>query len=79
MGNNIRSNSQDFEGGEVTTIFGGAEIDLRHIAVTEKAHLELTCIFGGWDNKTKGFTYESDTPVLYINYFPIFGEIEIKN
>lgn len=45
-GSNIRSNSQNFEGGEVTAIFGGAEIDLRHISIVNEAHLELTCIFG---------------------------------
>lgn len=46
-GNNIRSNTENFEGGEVTAIFGGAEIDLRNVTINKDAHLEIICIFGG--------------------------------
>lgn len=46
-GNNIRSDSQEFKGEEVIAIFGGAEINLRHISISDKTHLELICIFGG--------------------------------
>jgi predicted membrane protein len=40
--------SQGFQGGTVTTIFGGAEIDLRQATIaTGEWRLELTAIFGG--------------------------------
>lgn len=47
-GSNIRSNSQSFEGGEVTAVFGGSKINLQDAHLTEKgAHLELNAVFGG--------------------------------
>ncbi len=55
--------SQEFEGGEVTAIFGGVEIDLR-AAATKKDQIviELNAIFGGvelmvpdtWDVSVRG-------------------------
>ncbi|MEW5874940.1 MAG: LiaF domain-containing protein [Candidatus Zixiibacteriota bacterium] len=40
--------SQAFEGGEVTTVFGGAELDLRQAALAPGGCLlEVTAIFGG--------------------------------
>lgn len=47
-GTNLRSQSKDFQGGEITSIFGGAEIDLRDTVIAEKgAAFDLTSIFGG--------------------------------
>lgn len=47
-GSDIRSNSQKFEGGEVTAVFGGTKIDLRDVRLAEGgAHLELNVVFGG--------------------------------
>lgn len=47
-GSDIRSNSQKFEGGEVTAVFGGAKIDLRDVKLVEYgAHLEFNAVFGG--------------------------------
>lgn len=46
-GTDMRSQSRDFQGGSVTTIFGGAEIDLRDALITEEATLDLTTVFGG--------------------------------
>ncbi|HYC86195.1 MAG TPA: DUF5668 domain-containing protein [Chryseosolibacter sp.] len=39
--------SKTFRGGELTTIFGGTEIDLTHADVSQPIDLELTQIFGG--------------------------------
>ncbi|HXC06868.1 MAG TPA: LiaF domain-containing protein [Bacteroidia bacterium] len=39
--------SKDFKGGEITTIFGGAEIDLSQADITGKISLEITQVFGG--------------------------------
>jgi len=41
-------NTQDFQGGEIATIFGGIELDLRQAGMTaESAVLEINAIFGG--------------------------------
>ncbi|MFI5148298.1 MAG: LiaI-LiaF-like domain-containing protein [Bacteroidia bacterium] len=39
--------SKDFKGGEITTVFGGAEIDLSQADINGKVSLELTQVFGG--------------------------------
>jgi len=39
--------SKDFKGGEVTCVFGGAEINLGQADINGRADLELTQIFGG--------------------------------
>ncbi|MGY0693879.1 LiaF transmembrane domain-containing protein [Virgibacillus sp. FSP13] len=46
-GTEIRSQSKNFQGGSVMTIFGGAEVDLRDAVVQEGATLDLTSVFGG--------------------------------
>lgn len=39
--------SKDFKGGEITNIFGGAEIDLSQADIQGKISLEITQVFGG--------------------------------
>ncbi|MFA6571160.1 MAG: DUF5668 domain-containing protein [Bacteroidota bacterium] len=101
-GANHKVDSQEFKGGNITTIFGGLELDLRRATLApEGASLELTCAFGGieikvppdmkiqvvgtpilggMDNKSvQNFDANIIAPVLRINYFVIFGGIEIKN
>lgn len=39
--------SQNFKGGSITAIFGGAKIDLREAKIVENCNLDLTAIFGG--------------------------------
>jgi len=39
--------SKDFKGGEITCVFGGAEINLTQADINGKAVLEMTQIFGG--------------------------------
>lgn len=39
--------SQEFEGGRVTSIFGGNEIDLRQCKLKEGAFISIFCMFGG--------------------------------
>ncbi len=39
--------TQNFKGGEVTVIFGGAEIDLSQADIQNQATLEITQVFGG--------------------------------
>ena len=94
--------SDNFHGGHVSVMFGGAEIDMRNAIIPpEGAAIDISCAFGGvelivpqnWriktngtpilgalDNKTIQNIQESDdAPLLKINYFVIFGGIEIKN
>ena len=41
-------NSQNFQGGKITNIFGGAKYDMRKVVLAEgKNYLEITMIFGG--------------------------------
>lgn len=47
-GADVYSQAQDFEGGSVTAIFGGVEVDLRDVTIAEEgATLDLTAAFGG--------------------------------
>ncbi|MEI3613996.1 LiaF transmembrane domain-containing protein [Pseudogracilibacillus sp. SO30301A] len=47
-GTELRSQSKDFRGGNVTAIFGEAEIDLREAEISDEgATLDITAVFGG--------------------------------
>lgn len=46
-GAEIKSQSQHFQGGSVTTILGGAEIDLRDAVFAEDTRIDLTSVLGG--------------------------------
>lgn len=47
-GTEIRSESEDFKGGTVKTVFGGIEIDLRNAQIGEDgALIEVISVFGG--------------------------------
>ncbi len=101
-GSNEVIHSDNFKGGNVTALFGGATIDLRKAMLSPNgAKMEMTATFGGielivpdniriqtkgtpilgaLDNKAITVHDESEvTPLLRINYFVMFGGIEIKN
>lgn len=46
-GTDLRSTSSGFRGGTVWTIFGGTRLDLRRAEISDRAHLEMTTLFGG--------------------------------
>lgn len=46
-GSERKITSDALKGGKVTTIFGGAEIDLRQAKAVEGATIEVFCLFGG--------------------------------
>lgn len=56
--------TKDFKGGEVTSIFGGSEINLSQADITGKIFMDVTAIFGGseiivpsnWQVSTEGVT-----------------------
>lgn len=68
-----RMTSQDFQGGDVTAIFGGIELDLTEAnMVANEATLAITAIFGGVEVRVP--------PSWQVAYrgAPIFGGVEDK-
>lgn len=39
--------SKNFKGGEITTVFGGTDVDLMHADIQEQAVLRVSVVFGG--------------------------------
>lgn len=65
--------SDNFKGGQVTTIFGGAELDLKNCKLAEpKRQLDIVAIFGGVE-----ITVPSDWSV-HVDVLPIFGGFSNK-
>lgn len=50
-GNKKKLTSQSFQGGKITTIFGGSEINLRESLPAESAEIDIFCMFGGIEIK----------------------------
>jgi predicted membrane protein len=72
-GSKRRIANQQFKGGRITNIFGGAEIDLSQSDLNEgKNTLEVICIFGGIS-----LVVPSDWNV-HVNVVSIFGEFKDK-
>lgn len=46
-GAEIKSQSKNFQGGSVTTILGGAEIDLRDAVIVDGTSIDFTSVMGG--------------------------------
>lgn len=72
----LSSQAIDFEGGSITTIFGGADIDLRDAMMIETgATIEVTVIFGGVTIRVP------DNVQVEMSGLPIFGgwENNIRN
>ncbi|WP_198042713.1 LiaF domain-containing protein [Oceanobacillus sp. AG] len=66
-GAEINSQSQTFQGGSVTAIIGGAEIDLRDAVIMDGASLDLTTVLGGVEMKVP------DNVQVEISGMPILG------
>ena len=71
-GAEINSQSQTFQGGTVTAIFGGAEIDLCDAVIIDGASLDLTTVLGGVEMKIP------DNVQVEISGVPILGGWEDK-
>ncbi len=66
-----RVDSQEFEGGEVTAVFGGAEIDLRGAGMKkEEVIVDINAVFGGVDMRVP------ETWEIVMRGAPIFGGFE---
>jgi len=72
-GTKRRVANKEFKGGRLTTIFGGAEIDLTQALLTKGTNvLEITCIFGG-----TSLIVPSDWTV-HVDVVSVFGAFEDK-
>ena len=68
-----RMTSQDFQGGDITAIFGGVELDLTEANIQEtEATLAITAIFGGVEVRVPR------TWQVAFRGAPIFGGVEDK-
>ena len=58
--------SSSFKGGGITTIFGGAEIDLSEVVINESITIDVAAIFGGIDLKLpKGYRIKEDVANIF--------------
>jgi len=71
-GAEIQSQSKTFQGGSVTAILGGAEIDLRDAVIGDGASLDLTTVLGGTEITVP------DNVQVEITGIPILGGWEDK-
>lgn len=71
-GSNLNTSSQNFKGGSVTAVFGGADVDLRQAGLAPGARLDVFAAFGGVDVKVP-----SDWDVV-VRGLPIFGGVDNK-
>lgn len=71
-GAEINSQSQTFQGGTVTAVLGGAEIDLRDAVIIDGASIDLTTVLGGVEMKVP------DNVQVEISGIPILGGWEDK-
>lgn len=69
-GSELSSRSARFEGGSVSAVFGGAEIDLRQARLASDATLDVFAVFGGVEMRVP-----SDWHVA-VKGFPLFGGID---
>lgn len=71
-GQDVRSVTHKFTGGDVTALFGGAKLDLRDAEINGNATLDIFCAFGGVD------LIVPEGWVIKTSGLPIFGGWEDK-
>ena len=69
----VKNDSQDFQGGDVSTVMGAVEIDLRQASIVTEAHLHVSVIMGGIEIKVP-----RDWSVS-VNGTPTLGGIEDRS
>jgi hypothetical protein len=69
-GSEIASHSNEFQGGSISAIFGGAEVDLRDAVPTPDAQLDVFTAFGGVEVRVP------DGWQVEVKGLPLFGGIE---
>ena len=68
----LKNDSQDFQGGEISTMMGSVEIDLRQASIAGEARLHLSIVMGGVEIKVP-----RDWSIS-VNGTPTLGGIEDK-
>jgi predicted membrane protein len=71
-GANIKSDTQDFRGGELTAVMGGIDLDLRQAAIQEAATLRVFALMGGIAIKVP-----ADWSIV-VNAVPVLGGVDDK-
>lgn len=71
-GNHHIVDDSSFTNGNVTAIFGGAEVDFRNARIQEEAFLDITCVFGGVEVKVP------EDWEIRVDGTPFFGGFENK-
>lgn len=72
-GTQLRVDSQDFRGGDITSVMGGVELDLRNASISTEATLNVFVAMGGIDIKIP-----TDWTVI-VNGIPLMAGIEDKS
>jgi predicted membrane protein len=67
-----RYSGQHFQGGRVTSVFGGVELDFSEADMDDEAILEISCIFGGVEIRVPETWYVESRSL------PLFGALEDK-
>lgn len=67
-----RVTGQNFQGGKVTAVFGGVELDFRDADIESEAILEVNCVFGGVEIRVP------ETWYVHSRSLPVFGGYEDK-
>ena len=70
---NIRPENEEFNGAEMTAVFGGVECDLRNAVIEKDCVIEATAIFGGID------VFLPKNVNVKINSNSLFGGVSGKN
>lgn len=65
--------NEEFKGANLTSIFGGLEIDLRDAIIKEDIVISVVSLFGGVD------IFVPDNVKVEVSSVPIFGGVENKN
>ena len=69
-GSEIASHSKEFQGGSISAVFGGAEVDLRDAVPAPDAKLDVFAAFGGVEVKVPQGWH------IAVRGLPLFGGIE---
>ena len=72
-GSQLKVDSQDFRGGEITVVMGGVELDLRNASIATEATLNVFVAMGGIDIKIP-----ADWAVI-VNGIPLMAGVEDKS
>lgn len=72
-GSQLKVDSQDFRGGDLTVVMGGVELDFRNASITSEATLHVFVAMGGMDIKIP-----TDWTVI-VNGVPLLAGIEDKS